>query len=79
MIDDIISYGGTLYYSAKKLKEMGFSAVYAYASHVEDSLHNEEKGTLIKLINNGVIDELFTTNSIYHRGNSERITVIDDF
>ena len=38
MIDDIISYGGTMYYSAKKLKELGVGKIYAYATHVENSL-----------------------------------------
>lgn len=79
MVDDIISYGGTLAYSADKLKELGASAIYAYASHVEDSLHDSEKGTLIKRIETRVVDELFTTNSIYNRGDSKYITMIDEF
>lgn len=50
MIDDIISYGGSLYYSALKLKEFGTSRIYAYASHTENSVLNRDKGTLIKAL-----------------------------
>ena len=35
MVDDIISYGGTLAYSADKLKQMGAAHIRAYATHVE--------------------------------------------
>lgn len=76
MVDDIISYGGTLAYSADKLKELGASAIYAYASHTENSVLDEEKGTFIKRLNSGVVDELFTTNSIY-TGEHPRITVLE--
>ena len=79
MIDDIISYGGTLAFSADKIKELGASAIYAYASHVEKSMHDEVKGTLIKRLENRTIDEVFTTNSIYNLGESKYITLIDDF
>lgn len=78
MIDDIISYGGTLAYSADALKEMGASAIYAYASHTENSVLDEEKGTFIKRLNSGVVDELFTTNSVFKYENP-RITVFEEF
>jgi ribose-phosphate pyrophosphokinase len=77
MIDDIVSYGGTLAYSADKLRELGASAVYAYASHVENSILDEEKGTLLKRLNDGTVDELFTTPSLY-QGEHPRIKVIDE-
>ena len=54
MVDDIISYGGTLAYSADKLKAMGAAHISAYATHVEDSAINTDKGTLLK------------TNSLFH-------------
>lgn len=73
MVDDIISYGGTLAYSADKLKELGASAIYAYASHTENSVLDEENGTLLKRLNDGTVDEVFTTSSIY-TGNHPKIT-----
>lgn len=77
MIDDIISYGGTLAYSADLLKSYGALAIYAYASHVENSVLDEERGTFIKRLENGTVDELFTTPSLY-TGNNPRITVINE-
>lgn len=73
MIDDIISYGGTLAYSADNLKKLGFQHVYAYATHVENSILDEEKGTLLKRLNDGTVEHIFTTDSIY-RGNHPKIT-----
>lgn len=78
MIDDIISYGGTLAYSADALKDLGASAIYAYASHTENSVLDEEKGTLLKRLNDGTVDELFTTNSIY-KYQHPRVTVYEGF
>ena len=77
MIDDIISYGGTLAYSADSLKNLGASAIYAYASHTENSVLDEENGTFIKRLNNGTVDGLFTTPSIY-RGDHPKITVLNE-
>lgn len=79
MIDDIISYGGTLAFSADKIKELGANAIYAYASHAENSMHDENKGTIMKRVENRTIDEIFTTNSIYNMGDSKYITVFDEF
>lgn len=58
IIDDICSYGGTVYHSALKLKEMGCKDIHAYFSHCEDSIAKGElfKGELIKGI--------YTTNSL---------------
>lgn len=78
MIDDIISYGGTLAYSADELKKYGAEHIYAYASHTENSVLDEENGTLIKRLQNRTVDVIFTTNSIY-RGNSPYIAVIYEF
>lgn len=58
IIDDICSYGGTVYHSALKLKEMGCKDIHVYFSHCEDSIAKGElfKGDLIKGI--------YTTNSL---------------
>ena len=76
MIDDIISYGGTLAYSADELKKLGFKHIYAYASHTENSVLDEEKGTFLKRLNEGTVDRLFTTDSIY-TGQHDKITVLN--
>lgn len=78
MVDDIISYGGTLAYSADKLKEMGATHISAYATHVENSVLDEEKGTLLKRYKDNIIDTVYTTNSIYH-GNHPMGEVIYKF
>lgn len=78
MFDDIVSYGGTFYYSALELKKLGFNEIYAYASHTENSILDKEHGTFIKLLNDGTVKKLFTTNSIY-RGNDEHIEIIWEF
>ena len=76
MIDDIISYGGSLFYSAKALKECGVGDIYAYATHTENSILNKEKGTLIKSLEDDTVKRLFTTNSLFN-GNHEKITVME--
>ena len=75
MVDDIISYGGTLYHSAKKLKKMGAGDIYAYATHTENSVLDKEKGTFIKCLEDGTVNRLYTTDSLY-AGSHPRITVI---
>ncbi|WP_346961369.1 phosphoribosyltransferase family protein [Clostridium sp.] len=75
MADDIVSYGGSYYYSAKALKELGASKIYAYATHTENSVLNKEKGTLIKSLEDRTIEKLFTTDSLF-TGQHERIKVI---
>lgn len=59
MIDDIISYGGSMYYGAKKLKELGCGDIYICASHVENSII---EGDLIK---SGLFKLICTTDSIF--------------
>ncbi len=58
IIDDICSYGGTIYYSAKKLKEMGVNNIYVFVTHCENSIFDG------KLINSGLIKKIYTTDSI---------------
>lgn len=65
MVDDIISYGGTMYYSAVKLKELGAKEIFAYATHTENSVLDKENGKLIKCLEDGTVTKLFTTDSIY--------------
>lgn len=76
MIDDIISYGGSLFYSAKELKKYNPYKIYAYATHTENSVLDKEKGTLIKALENNTVERLFTTNSLF-TGEHEKITVME--
>ncbi len=76
MIDDIIAYGGSLYYSAKELKKRGTNKIYAYATHTENSILDREKGTLIKSLEDRTVERLFTTNSLF-KGEHEKITVME--
>lgn len=76
MIDDLCSYGGTFSYGAKKLKELGVSNIYAYATHTENSVLDKERGTLIKLLEDGTVEKLFTTDSLYS-GKHDKIKVVD--
>ena len=76
MIDDIISYGGSLYYSAKALKERCVDRIYAYASHTENSVLDREKGTLIKSLEDGTVERIFTTDSLF-TGKHDKITVME--
>lgn len=71
IVDDICSYGGTAYHSALKLKETGCKDIYLYFTHCENSLYEGEllKGDLIK--------HIYTTDSVFEGGNSEKITVFD--
>lgn len=73
MIDDIISYGGTLAYSADELKKLGFKHIYAYATHTENSILDPEKGTLLKRLEDGTVDHIYTTCSTY-TGKHDKIT-----
>lgn len=72
MVDDIIAFGGSLYYSAKKLKELGCGKIYAYATHVEKSILDKEQG---KLLQSGLVERIYTTDSLFLE-EDERIQVM---
>ena len=59
IVDDICSKGGTFYYSAKKLKELGAKDIYLYVTHCENTVLQGE------LIGSGLVTRIFTTDSIY--------------
>lgn len=59
IVDDISSFGGTFYFSAKKLKELGAEKIYLYVTHCENSILEG------KLIKSGLVDGIYTTNSIF--------------
>ena len=59
IVDDICSRGGTFFFSAKKLKELGVRKVYLYISHCENTILEGE------ILDSGLVDKVFTTNSIF--------------
>lgn len=59
IIDDICSRGGTFYYAAQKLKELGAKDIYLWVSHCENTILD---GDLIK---SGLLKRIYTTDSIY--------------
>ena len=79
MIDDIISNGGTLAYSADAIKKIGASHIYVYASHVENSITNSTVNKVKERLDNGIIDKVFTTNSLYNQGDFPEINIIKEF
>lgn len=58
MVDDICSRGGTFYYSALKLKELGAKNIILYVTHCENTILDGEVLTC------GLIDKVYTTNSL---------------
>lgn len=70
IIDDICSKGGTFYYSAKALKELGAKDIYLYVSHCENTVL---EGNLIQ---SDLIKRIYTTNSIFTKRN-EKVEVFD--
>jgi ribose-phosphate pyrophosphokinase len=59
IIDDICSYGGTFFHSAKALKEAGANNIYLYVTHCETSVFDGE------MISSGLITGIYTTDSIF--------------
>lgn len=59
IVDDICSKGGTFYFSAKKLKEMGAKNIYLHTTHCENTILEGE------LLTSGLIKKVFTTDSIF--------------
>lgn len=59
IVDDICSRGGTFYHSAKKLKELGANKIYLYVTHCENTILEGE------LLTSGLIEKVYTTNSIF--------------
>lgn len=58
IIDDICAYGGTVYHTAKKLKELEAERIYVFFTHCENSI---AKGELFRC---GLIDRIYTTDSL---------------
>ena len=70
IVDDICSRGGTFTHTAAALREAGAKAIYLYVTHCENTIF---KGSVLT---DGMIQHVFTTNSIY-RGEHEMVTVLE--
>ena len=64
IIDDICSYGGTFYHSAKALKAAGAKTVSLYVTHCENNI---EGGRIFD--NPELIDKIYTTGTLNHTEN----------
>lgn len=71
IIDDICAYGGTVYYSAKKLKELGCGDISVFFSHCENSIAQG------KLFSCGMISNIYTTNSICTLPENDILKIIE--
>ncbi|RJX38945.1 ribose-phosphate pyrophosphokinase [Paenibacillus pinisoli] len=65
IIDDLCSYGGTFLLSAERLRELGASEVYLLVSHCEDSIYEG------KLLTSGLIDRVYTTDTILSQASTD--------
>ena len=70
IIDDICSRGGTFFHSAKALKALGAGEIFLYVSHCENTILDGE------LLTSGLVDRVFTTNSIFTKEH-EKIEVMN--
>lgn len=59
IVDDICSYGGTFYFAAKALKELGAGNIFLHVDHCENSVLNGQ------LIGSDLIKKIYTTDSIF--------------
>lgn len=68
IVDDICCRGGTFFYSAKALKELGAKTVSVFCSHCEHAIFDGE------LLATDVVEHIYTTNSIFNKEH-KKITV----
>lgn len=71
IVDDICSYGGTFVAAAKALRERGVETIGLVVSHCEDNIL---KGEVFNYI-----DFVYTSDSICHIENHEKIEFIDSY
>lgn len=72
IIDDILASGRTILKGAEKLKELGANRIFIYVSHCENQVLESE------LLKSGLIEKIFTTNSIFQAPeNDDRFQILD--
>lgn len=74
MIDDICSYGGTFFYSADKLRDLGFNSVDAYCTHAEPVV-NLPDSKIQFAFQKGLINKLYTTDTLLQVTYSKNIEI----
>ena len=87
MVDDLCSYGGTFYYSALKLKELGANEISCYVTHLENSVMDPQKGKLPNAKwyshdgkdSTDLIKTIYATNSIFRGLASNKIKIVRKF
>ncbi len=70
IIDDLCSKGMTFFLSGSEIKRKGAKNVYLYVSHLEESVKDG------KLLSTNVIDNLYTSDSIFNDYSQEKITIL---
>ena len=70
MVDDICSRGGTFYYSAKRLAQLGANTIYLFISHCENTILEGD------LLASGLVKKVYTTDSIFTKQH-EKVEVFD--
>ena len=71
IVDDICSYGGTFYHSARAIRKLAPDAhIRLYITHCENSIL---KGNIFS---SGLIEHVYTTNSLFHETHPD-ITVFN--
>lgn len=70
IIDDICSKGGTFFHSAKALKAAGAKNIYLYITHCEQSIFDGD------LYTSGLLEHIYTTDSIYQGGDLQDLISI---
>lgn len=71
IVDDICSFGGTFFHSAKKLKELGAGKIYLFVSHCETSILEGE------VLKSDLLERVYTTDSIFLKGAGREDKVAD--
>lgn len=74
MIDDICSYGGTFFFSADKLRKLGFENIDAYCSHSEPVVNNSDS-KIAQALKTGLINILYTTDTLLQHTYNEDIII----
>lgn len=71
VFDDVIASGGTVIEGAKLLKEQGAKKVYFFATH------GLFVGDALKQIGQSTVDQIITSNSVFHQQLPKNIIVLD--
>ena len=73
IVDDICSKGGTFFYTAKALKDAGAKNIHLFVTHCEKTILDGE------LINSGLVEGIYTTDSICPKDLHPLIHFVTDY